>query len=180
MARTERLRTLISKGLIDLALRMEDVDGLFGKVGRDFAGEGSGELSVMECHFLAAISEAAPANGVTLARRLGLTRGGVSKMAARLQAKKFIEARRLAGDRKSLRYVLTDAGKKAVAIHDALHNLAEDLLWARLKDCPETELELFGRMLIRVSAALAEVNKDVLANARILLAKNPTTTKDRS
>ena len=98
-----------------------------------------------------------------------MTRGGVSKMAARLQVAGFIQTRTLPGDRKSRHYTLTPKGWHAARIHQTLHALAEDMLWTRLKACSETELALFVRMLERVSEALSASNRHILANAATLL-----------
>ncbi|WP_353119344.1 MarR family transcriptional regulator [Nitratidesulfovibrio sp.] len=170
-SRTSPLKVQVLKGLLDLAHRMEEVDGLFGKVGRNVAGDGLGELTVAECHFLAALNTVAPANGATLARHLGMTRGGVSKMATRLQARKLVEPLRVEGDRKSVHYSLTESGRQAVHIHDALHGLAEDMLWERLRNRSDEDLEFLGRVLAEVAGMLAEVNREVQANASVLLAR---------
>ena len=83
-------------------------------------------------------------------------------MAARLQVGGFVQPRRLPGDKKSLLYELTDKGRRAADTHRTLHNLAEDLLWERLKASPEEELERFARMLARTAEALGEANRQAL------------------
>lgn len=166
----KQLRHRIIGGILSIAQRMEEVNGLFDKAGASLGEAELGGLILTEMHFLAFIADEGPVNGVTAARKLGMTRGGVSKMAARLQVGGFVKPRKMPGDQKSLLYELTDKGRRAAATHRALHDLSEDLLWERLKACPEEDLEGFARMLARTSDALGEANRQVRINATALLA----------
>ncbi|WP_291440683.1 MarR family transcriptional regulator [Desulfovibrio sp.] len=170
MPEKEELRQRVIGGLVNIAQRMEEVNGLFDKAGNNLAQAELGGLILTEMHFLALLAGDEPVNGVAAARKLGMTRGGVSKMAARLQVGGFVQPRRISGDKKSLLYELTDKGLRAAAMHRTLHNLAEDLLWERLKASPEEELERFARMLARTAEALGEANRQVRINATALLA----------
>ena len=169
MPEKDTLKPQVMAGIFSLVQRMEEVDGLFDKVGFTLVEEGLGGLILTELHFLALIAAEGAVNGATDARKLRMTRGGVSKMAARLQVAGFIQTRTLPGDRKSRHYTLTPKGWHAARIHQTLHALAEDMLWTRLKACSETELALFVRMLERVSEALSASNRHILANAATLL-----------
>ena len=169
MPEKDTLKPQVMAGIFSLVQRMEEVDGLFDKVGFTLVEEGLGGLILTELHFLALIAAEGAVNGATAARKLRMTRGGVSKMAARLQVAGFIQTRTLPGDRKSRHYTLTPKGWHAARIHQTLHALAEDMLWTRLKACSETELALFVRMLERVSEALSASNRPILANAATLL-----------
>ena len=170
MSEKEQLKSRVIGGILGLSQRMEEVNGLFDKVGNSLGGEGLAGLILTEMHFLALIAEEGPLNGVTAARKLGMTRGGVSKMAARLQVGGFVEPRKVPGDKKSLLYELTAKGQRAADLHRMLHSLAEDLLWERLKVSPQEDLERFARMLAYAAEALGEANRQVRINATALLA----------
>lgn len=82
MPEKDTLKPQVMAGIFSLVQRMEEVDGLFDKVGFTLVEEGLGGLILTELHFLALIAAEGAVNGATAARKLRMTRGGVSKMAA--------------------------------------------------------------------------------------------------
>lgn len=170
MSDKEQLRQRVIGGILSIAQRMEEVNGLFDKAGASLGEAELGELIQPEIHFLTLIADEGPLNGAAAARKLGMPRGGISKMAARLQVAGLVESRKMPGDKKSQLYALTDKGQRAAGLHRTLHNLTEDMLWERLKASPQEDLERFAQMLARTSDALGEANRQVRINAPTLLA----------
>ncbi|MFT4302277.1 MAG: MarR family winged helix-turn-helix transcriptional regulator [Desulfovibrio sp.] len=170
MSDKEQLRQRVIGGILSIAQRMEEVNGLFDKAGASLGEAELGALTLTEMHFLTLIASEGPLNGLITARKLGMARGGVSSMAARLQVRGFVAPHKTPGDKKSQLYELTGKGQRVANLRKVLHNLIEDLLWERLKASPQEDLERFARMLGLTSDVLGEANRQVRINATALLA----------
>jgi len=162
--------------LMELTRQFAVVDSLMGKILKQIASSGDAsplcDLSLAEIHFLAAVAEPPPINGVALTQKIGLTKGGVSKMAARLSAKGMIETERMKGNRKSQYYVLTEKGGLASKIHNALHSIAKDKIIGSLAQYDVDQLTTFNDMLHRISAAIEDSSSDIHANLKRYLDDN--------
>ena len=75
MPEKDTLKPQVMAGIFSLVQRMEEVDGLFDKVGFTLVEEGLGGLILTELHFLALIAAEGAVNGATAARKLRMTRG---------------------------------------------------------------------------------------------------------
>jgi DNA-binding MarR family transcriptional regulator len=161
----ETLRTLTQA-----AHRFNAVDEVMGKALKQISGPGQGsgvgELSLGEIHFLAAVADFAPINGTLLANALGLTKGGISKMAARLLARDMIAAQRCGEDKKSQYYILTDKGREICIIHKALHEIARSRVAETLSAYSNESLTLFINMLDAISADIEHSSADIFAHAK--------------
>lgn len=77
--------------------------------------------SALEAHMLEYIGKNKAINATHIADELRITRGGVTKIAARLIKRGLIEKFQLQGNRKEVYYKLTSAGKKTDAVHAEMH-----------------------------------------------------------
>ncbi len=153
----------------DLALlmhRFEEANIQMGKVLQHCAEQEAGmsNLSLSEIHFLAAVAEAEPINGTALTKALGLTKGGVSKMASRLLQKGMIKSEKDSANKKNQYYVLTRDGVTVCNIHKRLHDSAKGCIIHSIEKYDENELELFRTILHSISNAIDESSEDVLPN----------------
>lgn len=79
------------------------------------------QISVTECHVISCIGSIEEANGINIAEKLNITRGGICKIAARLMEKNLIKAYKDKTNQKKVFYALTPLGEKVNSIHDQLH-----------------------------------------------------------
>ncbi len=84
------------------------------------------ELSILECHVLACIGDAHISNAITISKKMGVTRGGISKITTRLIAKGLIISNQIEGNKREIFYQLTPLGTKIYEIHDRLHKEIND------------------------------------------------------
>lgn len=85
-------------------------------------------ISITECHVISTIASIKEANGINIAEKLKMTRGGISKIATRLIEKKLITTYKDETNQKKVFYRLTPFGEKVNMIHDQLHKENHDAL----------------------------------------------------
>jgi len=150
-----------------LTHQLDEVDMLIGNMFKKNAilGEqgAAAKLSLAEIHFISAVAEYSPANGVLLAKQLGLTKGGVSKIAARLIMKKMINAEKMVTNKKSQYYSLTDSGLRVCRIHAKLHDIAKLAVFNSMDSYGSEELQIFNSVLNSVLAAITESSSALCA-----------------
>lgn len=78
-------------------------------------------ISIIECHVISCIASIREANGITIAEKLKMTRGGISKIANRLIEKNLITTYKDEINKKKVFYKLTPLGEKVDRIHNQLH-----------------------------------------------------------
>jgi DNA-binding MarR family transcriptional regulator len=162
------------KNLIEMTRRFAEVDTLMESVFKQISSLFDFpvfELSLSEVHFLAAVAESAPVNGVQLTRILGLTKGGVSKMATRLVTKGMIETGKSEQNRKSQYYSLTDQGGQVCKIHGILHEAVKNQILKSVSPYSIDELSLFNRILTDISKEIEKSSSDIRSNYREYLDK---------
>jgi DNA-binding MarR family transcriptional regulator len=104
-------------------------------------------VNLAECHMLACIEDNKPINAVGIAKQLNMTRGGISKIAARLRSKRMITMQHIPDNRKEIFYSLTPLGKQIYQIHNVLHQKTRGRLTNLLSKYNDDELILAGKFL---------------------------------
>ncbi len=100
-------------------------------------------LSLAECHVIDCIERSSkPMNATAIAKQLKITKGGISKITARLIKKDMIIVQRLANNQKETFYSLTVLGKKVFRLHEAQHEKARGEFAALLSTYSSAELVL--------------------------------------
>ncbi|QYE99023.1 MarR family winged helix-turn-helix transcriptional regulator [Paraclostridium sordellii] len=79
------------------------------------------QISITECHVISTIASIEKANGIAIAEKLRMTRGGISKIATRLMEKNLITTYKDESNQKKVFYTLTPLGEKVNIIHNQLH-----------------------------------------------------------
>ena len=111
------------------------------------AGKPLPALSVTEAHVVEAIGENADISASSIASELSLTRGGVSKILARLETKGYVRAASKDGNRKERKLSLTAQGQLAFEAHAQLHQQKAARLLGLLDKYSDDELDVLVRML---------------------------------
>jgi DNA-binding MarR family transcriptional regulator len=110
---------------------------------------GTGEaLLPSELHILEAIGDGAAETVTGIADRLGITKGAVSQIVARLDARGYLIRRRNAHFGKEILTTLSDKGMTAYAGHGELHRRIDSKFQRRLAEAPVGELDAAARMLV--------------------------------
>lgn len=81
-------------------------------------------LSMVECHVIDCIERNELINTTGIAQKMTITKGGISKITAKLIKKEMIELQRLENNQKETYYTLTPLGKKVFRVHEILHEQA--------------------------------------------------------
>lgn len=109
-------------------------------------GDSVQSLSLKECHVLNEVAKRENANASSMAEKLRLTRGGMSKILARLEKKGFIAITMKQGSRKEHAFSLTSQGEVAVRIHERLHCETEEKWKDLLRTYNATDLQVIERL----------------------------------
>ena len=104
-------------------------------------------LSVTEAHTIAAIGEDPAISASSIASTLGMTRGGVSKILSRLEAKGYVKAESRDDNCKERKLSLTEQGQLAFEAHAKLHQQKSARLLGLLDKYTDEELDVLIRML---------------------------------
>lgn len=89
--------------------------------------------SIISFHILSAL-ENGEKTGISLAKQLGVSRGGVTRAAKKLMADDLIKACKHPEDRKKIYYSLSGAGTKIAQAHDKLHQEINQQINQKLRD----------------------------------------------
>lgn len=119
-------------------------------------GNSAGPLSLRESHVLSEVAKQESTNASSMAEKLRLTRGGLSKILSRLEKKGFLCIQLKEGSKKEHAFSLTDQGKTAVRIHDQLHREMEEKWKELLRTYDAGELRLIERVLRDVARVQQE------------------------
>ena len=77
-------------------------------------------LSIVAFHILSVL-ESGEQTGIEIAKKINVTRGGVTRAAKKLLQYDLIVATKHSDDKKKIYYSLTDEGKKLAKAHDQMH-----------------------------------------------------------
>lgn len=105
------------------------------------------KLSLTECHVVACIGDNDTANGTFIAKTLNITKGGVSKAAAKLIQKKMIKSLRMQDNKKEVYYELTELGKQLHYAHSIMHERAKEHQRKVLAGYTDQELSVVAKFL---------------------------------
>lgn len=103
------------------------------------------QVTLSECHIIDYIGKNRLTNAIGIATNMNITKGGVSKITARLVKKGFIEVHRLEGNRKEIFFTLTNEGKKIYELHDKLHVRVCQRITDLFDSYTESELQAISR-----------------------------------
>lgn len=111
-------------------------------------------ISLAECHVIDCIERNEMFNTTAIAKKLKITKGGISKITTRLIKKNMIEAYRLTDNQKEIYYRLKPLGRKIFELHEALHMEAEEVFKKIFSAYSQSELEFASRFVSDITAAI--------------------------
>ena len=138
------------------------IDGLLNKAGMYHSGNEKAHLkellgkekyehlvdiTIVECHVIDCIERNPLINAVGISQKMNVTKGGISKITAKLLKKGLIQIYRMEGNKKEIFYSLTPLGKEVFIVHEQLHTALHqrfDLLLGRYSDA---ELNIISTFL---------------------------------
>jgi DNA-binding MarR family transcriptional regulator len=109
--------------------------------------EGIGSLNLTDIHVIACIGQHGPINVTTLADRIELSKGTVSKVSTKLLKEGWIRKTQLNDNKKEIYFRLTPSGKKLFFVHEQLHVKAQHQLYQFLERYSPEELNVLKRLL---------------------------------
>lgn len=104
-------------------------------------------LSLAELHVIDCIERNEMLNTTAIAAKLNITKGGISKITAKLIKKGMIETQRRGDNLKEVYFTVKPLGKKIFSIHEKLHKLIEKEFAARFCTYSAEELYSSGKFL---------------------------------
>jgi DNA-binding MarR family transcriptional regulator len=136
------------KRLKDLIARFIRIVGLFNKLdSRPYDFGTSERLYRSEVHMLQAIGRGEGRTVTELGGAFGVTKGAVSQVVGKLEAKGYLLKERNPAYGKELLLSLSAKGKVAFKTHEALHGKIDKALLASMGPVSEEELARFDRLL---------------------------------
>lgn len=117
-------------------------------------------LTLAECHVIDCIERNERINPTAIAKKLNITKGGISKITAKLIKKKLIETQRLPHNQKEIYYTLTPLGEKIFQAHAVLHVKEEEKFLTLLRAYSKEELTVIGRFLDNMITAFESVTAE--------------------
>jgi DNA-binding MarR family transcriptional regulator len=139
-------------GIIELLFSASHKLAALENIPRDFGVHE--KLTRAEIHMLAAIEHSQDASVTDLARIKGITKGAVSQLLKRLEAKKLVEKTADESNVSRLKVRLTAAGRKACRGHERMHETILETVEARMGTLDPEEIAIFERTLVRVNDLL--------------------------
>ena len=147
----------LATDIMNALTRIQERSDLFGH-GREDVFRG---IHLAEVHCIDWIGGTEHANVTKIARKMGLTRGAVSKISKKLVAKGFIQRYRMAENNKEVYFRLTDAGQHAYLEHKKCHNRARQEKLSILATYSNAEQAAILRFLTDVNTLVdSKLNDD--------------------
>ncbi len=118
-------------------------------------------LSLAECHVIDCIERNDQINTTAIAKKLNITKGGISKITAKLLKKNMIELQRLPNNQKQNYYTLTPLGKRLFRIHEVLHKQAEAKFFALFSGYNQEQADFADKFLNDLIAVFQSANTEI-------------------
>lgn len=100
------------------------------------------DVSVTECHLISCIGSEKEVNGIKLADKFGMTRGGISKIIASLIKKELIVSYQDGLNQKKIFYKLTPLGEMINEVHNEFHEKIEIEFTNKISKYSEQEQDI--------------------------------------
>lgn len=113
-----------------------------------------------EIHMIEAIGPGEGLAAPELAKKLSITRGGVTQTAAKLIAKALIERYHREGNRKEVFYRLTEMGERAYHRHEAIHAAFRAALTSYLSELDAHDFEVVAELAALVDGFVPDFSKE--------------------
>ncbi|GGP16310.1 MarR family transcriptional regulator [Oceanobacillus neutriphilus] len=106
------------------------------------------KLSLTQLHIMALINEYPNAsNNTFLSKELSISKPAITKAINSLIEEGMVLSKKKENDQKAVYYTLTNSGQQLAAVHDRMHQIAEDRYIQLLDQFSDDELELIIKFL---------------------------------
>jgi DNA-binding MarR family transcriptional regulator len=109
--------------------------------------DGIASLNLTDVHVIDCIGRHEPINVTTLADRIELSKGTVSKVSTKLLKEGWIRRTQLNDNKKEIYFRLTPLGKRLFLVHERLHVKVQQQLFEFLNRYSSEELNVLKRLL---------------------------------
>ncbi|WP_336078307.1 MarR family transcriptional regulator [Paenibacillus sp. 203] len=109
--------------------------------------DGIASLNLTDVHVIDCIGRHEPINVTTLADRIELSKGTVSKVSTKLLKEGWIRRTQLNDNKKEIYFRLTPSGKRLFLMHERLHVKVQQQLFQFLNRYSSEELNVLKRLL---------------------------------
>ena len=109
-------------------------------------------ITATDALVLAILDDNPGSNGQFVAKQIGMTKSGVSKILTKLQGKKLIRAKKDAADYKSVFYDLTSGGRKVRALHEKMLLIASVEIHRLISDYSDGEIAYIRKFVFGTAA----------------------------
>ncbi|MEK4429865.1 MarR family transcriptional regulator [Paenibacillus sp. FSL M7-0802] len=109
--------------------------------------DGIASLNLTDVHVIDCIGRHEPINVTTLADRIELSKGTVSKVSTKLIKEGWIRRTQLNDNKKEIYFRLTPLGKRLFLVHERLHVKVQQQLFEFLNRYSSEELNVLKRLL---------------------------------
>jgi DNA-binding MarR family transcriptional regulator len=114
---------------------------------RDYKILSNKSLKISEIHIIDCIGKNQLPNATFIAKELGMTKGAISKITARLLDKGFIKGNHLEDNKKEIYYTLTTQGKEIFEVHEKVHDVENEKIMTILTQYNKKELQIINSFL---------------------------------
>lgn len=114
------------------------------------------DISITEFHLISCIGNEEKVNGIKLSEKIGMTRGGISKVVSSLIKKELIISYKNGVNQKKIFYKLTPLGEMINEIHNNKHNERNKALKDTINKYTKQEKETILRFIEDLQSFLTE------------------------
>lgn len=114
------------------------------------------DISITEFHVISCIGNEEKVNGIKLSEKIGMTRGGISKVVSSLIKKELIISYKNGVNQKKIFYKLTPLGEMINEIHNNKHNERNKALKDTINKYTKQEKETILRFIEDLQSFLTE------------------------
>jgi DNA-binding MarR family transcriptional regulator len=111
-------------------------------------------IKLSEYHVIDCIGRNRLPNATFISKEMGMSKGAISKITAKLASKGLIRAEHLQSNRKEIYYALTSKGRDAFEVHEKIHARGNAKLSAMFEKYDPDALRAISRFLDDILAAL--------------------------
>lgn len=146
------------KQVDELVARFTRIVGLFNRLdSRPYEFSEGEMLFRSELHALQAVGRGEGRTVTELGKAFGITKGAVSQIVGKLEAKGYLVKERNPACGKELLLGLSDRGKVAFTAHEALHRRIDRELLAALEPVSPEDLARFGGLLAKIEGFMRSI-----------------------
>ncbi|MFD0695133.1 MarR family transcriptional regulator [Paenibacillus sp. GCM10027628] len=114
----------------------------------------SDDLTMSETHVIEQIGIHETINVTRLAEKMGMTKGAITKINAKLLDRGWIEKFALSGNRKEVLFRLTPDGQMVYEVHEQYHLYAEKFFQEFINRYTDAEFEFIDRLIGDITQAI--------------------------